>query len=38
MQEKALNEKKEALFKKDISLWEYDGSMIELIGRKHDLL
>ena len=36
-QEQELNYKKDALFKKDIKEWLYDGSMIELIGRKHDL-
>lgn len=35
--EKALMEKKESVFKKDISQWQYTGSMMELVGRKHDL-
>ena len=25
------------LWKKDIKEWQYEGSMMELIGRKHDL-
>jgi len=33
-----LNQRKEALMKKDLTTWEYSGPMIELIGRKHDLL
>jgi hypothetical protein len=34
-----LNDRKEELFKtKDISKWEFKGDMIELVGRKHDLL
>ena len=37
-QEKSLISKKESLFKKDISQWGYNGSMIELLGRKHDLI
>ena len=38
-QESKLNDRKEALFKsKDISKWEYSGLMMELVGRKHDLL
>ena len=37
LQEKALNEKKDALFKKDVKEWKYDGSMLELVGRRHDL-
>lgn len=38
-QEKQLNDRKEALFKtKDIKKWEFDGDMIELIGRKDVLL
>lgn len=37
--ESKLNDRKEALFKsKDISKWEFSGDMIELVGRKHDLL
>ena len=36
---KILIEKKEALFKsKDIMKWSYSGDVIELIGRKHDLI
>lgn len=38
VEEKQLNDKKHALFKKDISQWGWTGSMIELIGRKHDLV
>jgi hypothetical protein len=26
------------LFKKDISQWGWTGSMIELVGRRHDLV
>lgn len=35
--EKKLNEQKAVLWKKDIKEWQYEGSMMELIGRKHDL-
>lgn len=37
-QEKALLSSKESLFKKNIETWGYEGEMIELIGRKHDLV
>ena len=33
-----MNEKKNTLFKKDISQWGWTGSMIELVGRRHDLV
>jgi len=34
-----LDDRKETLFKsKDIKKWEFSGDMIELVGRKHDLL
>lgn len=36
-QEKQLNDKKSSLFKKDIKEWQFNGSMIELIGREKDL-
>lgn len=39
LEEKVLNEKKESLFRsKDIGKWQFEGDMIELIGRKHDLI
>ena len=36
-QEKALQSQKEGLFKKNIKNWGFDGEMMELIGREHDL-
>lgn len=36
-QERALNDRKESLMKKDVAEWEYSGSIEELVGRSHKL-